>query len=378
MSIDTSKLIDGLNSAGMPKKGYEVTQEGDVGTIETPYLAEADVDFDQILRKCGFSPDVYEIAGDPKVKRWEAQTPDGIEWLSSYGISVRKRADQSADVDELVQIIRCEDTAALPPRADLDGLPTVFAVGDTQLGKPDGDGTEGTVRRFKASVEKAVALYDKAPTQSVLIAFLGDLIEGFVSQGGKVAGYSELTLTEQLRLMRHLAAHAISEFRAVCADVHVAVAPGNHAEGFRAPFSTKPSDNFDTDVIRAVEEAYNLAGVDGLTFHYPQGEELAVAVELGDVKILCHHGHSWRPGKHFQWWEGQAFGKRTGWDAQYLLSGHLHHLHIEASSDRLFIQVPAMESRSDWWVNKTGQTGNPGAIYMIPAPSGHPVTLTVV
>lgn len=152
MSIDTSKLIDGLNSAGMPKKGYEVTQEGDVGTIETPYLAAADVDFDQILRKCGFSPDVYEIAGDPKVKRWEAQTPDGIEWLSSYGISVRKRADQSADVDELVQIIRCEDTAALPPRADLDGLPTVFAVGDTQLGKPDGDGTEGTVRRDRKSV----------------------------------------------------------------------------------------------------------------------------------------------------------------------------------------------------------------------------------
>src|SRR5690606_38261694 len=194
MSIDTSKLISGLNSAGMPKKGYEGTQEGDVGTIETPYLAEAAADFDQILRKCGFSPDVYEIAGDPKVRRWEAQTPDGIEWLSSYGISVRPRADQSGDVAALVQTLRGDDAAALPPRTALDGLPAVFAVGDTQLGKPDGDGSEGTVRRFKASVEKAVALYDKAPTQSVLIAFLGDLIEGFVSHGGKVAGYSDLTL----------------------------------------------------------------------------------------------------------------------------------------------------------------------------------------
>lgn len=378
MSIDASKLLNGLQGARIPgaPTGHTVHTDGDTATIDTPPIS-GEADFDQILKRCGFDPAVYEIDGSPKVKRWEAQTPEGVEWLSSYGINVRKRADSRVDVDELVRMVH-KPAEALGPKADLSGLPTVFAVGDTQLGKPDGDGTEGTVRRFKASVDDAIRLYRSNPTESVLIAFLGDLVEGFVSQGGRVAGYSELTLTEQLRLMRHLALYAIQQFRDACADVHIVTAPGNHGEALRAPFSTKPSDNFDTDVIRSVQEAFDLAGVDGLTFHYPQGEELAVAVELGGVKILCHHGHSWRPGKHFQWWEGQTFGKRTGWDAQYLLSGHLHHLHIEASSDRLFIQVPAMESRSDWWVNKTGQTGNPGAVYMIPAPDGHPVVLTVV
>lgn len=377
--IDGTKLAAALsnNVRHNGPTGHTVSMDGDTGVVETPAM-RGEVDFDTILRTCGLDPDEYEIYGNPKVKRWEAQTPDGVEWLSSYGISVRKRPDRSVDVADLVAAIHEPTSPPAEPATQLDGLPTVFAVGDTQLGKPDGDGTEGTVRRFKASVDNAVRLYQDSPTESVLIAFLGDLVEGFVSQGGKVAGYSELTLTEQLRLMRHLALYAIQQFRDVCDNIHVVTAPGNHGEALRAPFSTKPSDNFDTDVIRSVQEAFDLAGVDGLTFYYPEGEELAVAVELGGVKILAHHGHSWRPGKHFQWWEGQAFGRRTGWDAQYLLSGHLHHLHIEASSDRLFIQVPAMESRSDWWANRTGQTGNPGAIYMIPGPDGHPVVLTVV
>lgn len=372
-----SELIDALISSGDKQGGYKIEMEGGAGVINTPGLrGSTAANYDDILRECGLDPEKHELVGAPGVSRW--QSPSG-EWLTSYRIRVReiRDEDQAANIGDLIAFIH--DPASFPqPGVTNSPLPTVFAVGDTQLGKRDGDGTPGTVERFRQSVDAAVELYRQHPTNSVVIAFLGDLVEGYVSQGGRTAAFSDLTLTEQLRLMRHLATYAIQEFRKECGDVHIVTAPGNHGDTLRSPFVSKPSDNYDVDVIRAVEEAFDMAGITGLTFHYPQGEDLSVAVEVGGVGILCAHGHMWKKGQHWKWWQGQAFGGRPGHDAQYLLCGHLHHLHIEASSDRLFIQVPAMESRSEWYEHRTGERGNPGAVYFIAGRNGQPINLAVV
>ena len=373
--IDVDKLVEELKRKPDTGQGYTTEYDGERGVIETPRFDTPPDSFDSILSEAGFDPELFEMTGPPVVKTWDAQTPDGVQRLFSYRLAVQQKRER-VSVDDLVDIIHSKrGEPADRPRLE---LPSVFAVGDLQLGKSDGDGSVGTVGRFKASVAKAVERYRNNPTETVLIAFLGDLIEGYVSQGGRTAAFSDLTLTEQLRAMRHLATYAITEFREVCEDVHILTAAGNHGEGLRQPFATKPSDNYDVDVIRSVEEAFSLAGRGGVTFHYPQGEELAVAVELCGIKILAAHGHQWKKGQAFRWWQGQAFAQRTGWDASYLLAGHLHHLHIEASSERLFIQVPAMESQSDWWLNATGESGNPGAVYFIPGPGGQPVELSVV
>lgn len=368
-------LIDALIKTGSNDQGWKVETNGDTGHVETPYLRGKLRSHRDIMLECGVDPDVYELDGNMRISKW--QSPGTGEWLTSYKFNTRViEQHEKADIDELVAAIADVPTPA--PLKSVSSLPTVFAVGDTQLGKRDGDGSPGTVARFKQSVAEALALYERNPTGTVVIAFLGDLVEGYVSQGGRVAAFSDLTLTEQLRLMRHLARHAIQAFRGVCDDVHVVTAPGNHGETLRTPFATKPSDNYDVDVIRSVEEAFELAGITGLTFHYPEGEDLSVAIEVGGVTILCAHGHMWKKGQHWKWWQGQAFGKRPGWDAQYLLCGHLHHLFIEASSDRLFVQVPAMESMSEWWEHATGERGNPGAVYFIAGRNGQPINLAVV
>ena len=48
--------------------------------------------------------------------------------------------------------------------------------------------------------------------------------------------------------------------------------------------------------------------------------------------------------------------------ADLLVSGHLHHEHIEADGSRTFIGVPSMESDSTWYRHNTGTGGAPGLI----------------
>jgi hypothetical protein len=48
--------------------------------------------------------------------------------------------------------------------------------------------------------------------------------------------------------------------------------------------------------------------------------------------------------------------------AHVLVAGHLHHEFTEADGERLFIQVPALESESTYWKLQHGSPGSPGII----------------
>lgn len=82
-------------------------------------------------------------------------------------------------------------------------------------GMADGDGSRGTVDCIVQSIENGVAAFKQARRKEAAFAhltFLGDCMEGFVSQRVKNAWRTELTLTEQLRLTRRLMLHAIDSF----------------------------------------------------------------------------------------------------------------------------------------------------------------------
>lgn len=377
--INVEELLEGMTTAWKTSKniptGYATTLTGDNGTVETPAMSKPVEDFSEVLEQAGFSPDVFELDAPPKVKTWDAQTPDGVVRLYSYGLSVRKKRE-GVDVGDLIQYIH----STPPPSEKPAKAPTVgvFAVGDLQLGKSDGDGTRGIVERFNRSVENAVMEWEKNPTETVLITFLGDCIEGVVSQGGRNINNNDLTLTEQLRTLRHLMTRAVQAFHKQDVELHVASVPGNHDETHRNPVNAPPHDSFAVDSLKAVEEAHQLAGVaHTIHWHYPENNRLHITLQAGPHKFLLAHGHQWRAGKHFDWWKGMAFSLTPAQEATYMLAGHNHHLQVDTSSDRWFIQVPAMESESAWWFNKTGETGNPGAVWVVPGQSG-PQQLTLV
>ncbi|WP_051298074.1 metallophosphoesterase [Brevibacterium album] len=362
-------FVDALLSAGNKAKGFPSTfttsTDGETGVIETPAMPGEITDFDDILERCGFDPEVFELDGTPRISRWQAQTPDGVEWMTSYKISVRLRR-HAADIDDLVAEIHRSVPIVTTTTASSGVL--VVAAGDLQIGKADGDGTEGIIRRFKRSIDRAADEARADPPETILLAFLGDCVEGMVSQQGRVVGNSDLGLTDQLRVLRHLVTYAVLELQGLAGELHVATVPGNHDEAYRSPVPAAPTDSFAIDSVRAVDEAFELAGRgEDLTFHYPLESELALEVEVGGHAFLLAHGHQWRKnGGHFEWWRKQAFSYQTGAHAEYLLAGHRHHFEVDSDSHRFFIQVPALESRSDWWRNQSGQVSNPGIVLLRP------------
>jgi hypothetical protein len=97
-------------------------------------------------------------------------------------------------------------------------------------------------------------------------------------------------------------------------------------------------------------------------------------LDVANTVVAHNHGHPWRPGKHFEWWQGQAFNKASAMhQADLLLAGHLHHEFVDTEGARTFIQPPAMESESTWFRHNKGTTGAPGLIVAVTKDGAVPV-----
>ena len=247
----------------------------------------------------------------------------------------------------------------------------IVAIGDTQFGKIDGDGVEGSIARAITGIDMAADLLathrKRFDIGHVHVAFLGDHIEGFVSQGGANVWRTQLTLNEQIRLSRRMMLHALTTFADQAEVVTMAAVPGNHGETVRLAGKgiTRYDDSHDTESLIAVADGAALHGnaFDHVKFYVPQTDEMTVVLDLAGTITAHVHGHQYRPGKHWEWWRGQAFGRSVDLQsADLLMAGHLHHEFMDSDGPRMFLQVPALESESTWWRHATGTPGNPGLL----------------
>lgn len=202
------------------------------------------------------------------------------------------------------------------------------------------------------------------------MAWLGDHVEGFVSQGGANTWRTQLTLNEQIRLTRRVMLHALLLFAPMCSRLTMAAVPGNHGEAVRVGGKgvTRYDDSHDTESLIAVKDAAELNPdrFGHVEFYVPDTDELIVVVECSGTVVGHAHGHQWRPGKHFEWWKGQAFNQASPMHlVDLLLAGHLHHEFLDTDGWRTFLQPPAMESESTWWRHARGTTGAPGLIVAV-------------
>lgn len=269
------------------------------------------------------------------------------------------------DVDELVKLVSKKKPAKKTPQ--LDDTVYHFCAGDTQLGKADGDGVEGTIATYRNSLDEAVKEWKAAGKPRVQVIFAGDCIEGVVSQGGKNAGYrTTLTLTEQLRVFRRLMLETIDAF--IEAPVlEVDVVGGNHDDAMRHPINSRPDDNFATDSAIAVADAMQLnpERYGHVRIFVPEKDADHIVRQVGSVVVLAIHGNQWRRGQSMQWLAGQALNKRPAAEADIVVHGHEHEFSVQSRKKRLILCVPSFEDFSNWWRNKTGDEGKRGALTFI-------------
>jgi hypothetical protein len=328
----------------------------------------------------GLNPDDWEVTGFRK-SQWES----GDNLRESVRFTYRRRIEGEAErppllLDDLLVALEDYEPVAVRPQGSHGFL---VLIGDMQFGKIDGDGAAGTLRRTIECINKAADLllmysqwYDIG---HIHIAWLGDHIEGFVSQGGANVWRTNLTLNEQIRLTQAVMLHALKTFAPLADKVTMAAVPGNHGESvrFEGKGTTRYDDSHDTEALISIHntiKALEVPGYEHVNFYVPDTDELTVQIEVAGTRILHAHGHKFGTKKdaHLEWWKGQEFG-REGLPAHLLVAGHLHN---EFSTEN-FIQVPAMESESTWYRHIHGTVSTPGLIVALTKDGRTPIKHTV-
>ncbi|MFI9228957.1 hypothetical protein [Streptomyces rimosus] len=354
----------------------QIEVNGDAAEVTVRGPAEA-VDEDAAtayLRAQGLDPAEWSASG---FRSSEWTMPNGETGVSTRFTFARKATTVEAERPDLSELLAAVE--AYEPRWPVGGPSKgehtlLVVLGDMQFGKMDGDGAAGTLKRtiecLNAAADRLELYRERFDIGHVHVAWLGDHVEGFQSQGGANSWRTDLTLTEQIRLTRRVMLHAALTFAPLADRLTMAAVPGNHGEAVRINGRgvTRYDDSHDTEALIAVRDALELnpelfAHVECFV---PDTDELTVVVDCSGTVVAHAHGHQWRPGKHFDWWKGQAFNKASAMhQADLLLAGHLHHEFVDTDGPRTFIQPPAMESESTWWRHAKGTTGAPGLIVAV-------------
>lgn len=348
------------------ERGQQVITSG-------PVPVDGSVVWDDELRRWGFDPAEVEVVEPARVSAWEGQAKGGgTVTLRAFKAAVRTRTGSgTTDVDALCrEIARHRPAKRTPPTGE---LAFVVALADWQIGKPDGDGTTGTVARVLAGIDAVTARVREMrrlgrPVGTLYVVGLGDIIENCGDHYSMQAFGVELNLVEQVRVARRLIVKALTTWAPLFERVVVPVVPGNHGENRKGGKAfTDFADNHDVAVFEqaaAVLEA-NPDAYGHVRFVFPTGMDLTVTLDIAGTTTALAHGHQFRGGSKAQaWWAGQAHGMQPPGDATLLLSGHYHHLRVEQSGAKTWVQAPALDGGSTWWTGQTGQDSPPGILTM--------------
>jgi predicted phosphodiesterase len=254
------------------------------------------------------------------------------------------------------------------------GVTAVLGIADLQLGESDrGAGNVSTddtltalFTAFDQAVDRLKRDIRRGHVTELAAVFLGDCVQGFLSQHGTLTWRTDLTVTEMLRVYRRVALELIKRLADLGVPLQVIAVGGNHGEATRNP-QTRYDDNHDVEAVIAVADTLKaVGGYDHVTFTFPAPDDDMVTVALQDGTVLtCVHGHQWTgpASAAAKWWAGQALG-RTRHTGDILLSGHRHHLYVEDIGGRWAATAPAMVGLSAWWTRKTGQQSRRGLLVL--------------
>lgn len=358
--------------------------DGEAGELSTGPLDAPpdDSTWDELLRTMGEDPERVRIVPGTPIRHsaWEAQTPDGIQMLHSYRARIELRPDAANTLDFESLVARIQRHR--PSKREAPAGPKAFVVcyGDMQFGK---EGTEDTINRFLESLNTVPARLRELRRMgreigSIHIPFLGDCIEHVRGSYASQPSTTELSLSEQVRVQKNLAWKVVEILAPLAKELYLYTLPGNHDQAVRdgGDQAGHASDSFVYDMAhyvdslaRMVPEVYGNVRV-----VVPERDSLVVTADMGGVIVAMAHGHQFQSGKdgYEKWWKGQAHGMLPAGEARLLLAGHKHHWASNNEGPKGFIQIPALDSGSQWYRDKTGMECPAGIVTFV-ATDSHPL-----
>ncbi|MFT4258038.1 hypothetical protein [Microbacterium sp.] len=344
----------------------EITDNGD-GTRRFQFIRHRPVtleDARELIRSSGDNPDAYNVSirtisygSDQSSNKISAWPKAGVALAETYPLT-----HLYAEAERYRKQYRSAAPVTGSARA------TVVCVADMQLGKvARRGGTADTLARLEAKRGKLDALYAERHPGRILIADLGDGIEGFES-GGNPAFTNDLSLPDQLD------AYSTEMFKFVAqaggfADVSVAVVASNHAAWRRGKqVLGNPSDDFGIFTHKQVQKVAEAAGIRA-DWNYPAEYDESLRVDILGVPLGFVHGNQFAPGKAIDWWQAQAFGGQAVAHCDVMVHGHYHSFSAGVAGtnpftnrERMVFGCPTLDNGSDWFRQTAGRDSEPGLL----------------
>ena len=321
----------------------------------------------------GFDPADYMIASDTvQVRSWDAAIGGGVTQRFYYfRAEIRRRAAAWVSDVDLEQLKR----AALKrkpskPRKTGEGFALVVHLSDWQIGKGEGGGTPAAIDRIQSGLDAALARAKHEKPASIVLAGLGDLVEGCDGHYPGQTFSVDLDDRDQMQIATRLLLSAIDRFAGW--PITVASCISNHGEkrrngkAFTGPLDSKDLELLDrvSDVLAAAPDRYG-----GVRLVGPAEADPAVTLlDVHGVRTAITHGHIGFTGANAsaaaeKWLGGQIKGQRPAADAELILSGHRHHMAFaEWGLRRSWLQAQALDGGSQWFASSTGAQSHPGML----------------
>lgn len=347
-----------------PREGGEFRtkpREVGTGTEVPPPIPEPEEA--ALLGEFNLDPGVWEIVAARK-SLWQS----GDRWLEARRVSFRKRgtgtALQETDIEAaMAPYVTTKAVRINPARERLLMIP----AGDLQLGKSEGGGTAATIDRFCRITEDIAAEVGRGGfNTSLVLPWMGDCIEGIVSQKGRLIAQLDMPITEQVRAYRRLLMHQIGVLAPLAVKVLIPVVPGNHDETTRVQ-EMPVHDSWAIEGASAVADwMAGRPGYEHVEFVFPEPGELGITIDVGGgdrpFYVSFHHGHmASTPAGMIPWWKNQAHGRQHAGKADMLVTAHFHHLRVEhTGGNRTWLQIPALDGGSGWYRRRSGEDGVTG------------------
>ncbi len=377
-ALPAAEALKQRQAAAAPS-GWEpgVAWDGTKGTLTTEPLTEAPKDWSELLSVWGLDPDLHEVIEPVGFRAWDGAVKNedgttGKQRMYYYRANVRlRRGTGSADIESMLEDVRnwTPDYAASTSGEQA----FIVCLNDWQIGKSDGDGTDGTIKRILKAIEDVeLRIFNLRLTGMELgtlyVMGLGDMVENCNDHYAMQTFTVELTMTEQLRVTRQLIVKALMRWAQLFDKVVVAAVQGNHGEVRKdGKAFTDFADNMDTDVFACAYEVLqaNPDAFGHVSFVFPQGQETTLVLDCAGTRVGLAHGQQFtNVNKVTDWWAKQAHGRQAIGDADVLITAHFHHLRLMQDA-KTWIQAPALDGGSDWWRHRSGNDAPPGVLTLV-------------
>ena len=358
----------------------EYDPKSNKGTLVSRGTQEQEPEFATLLLEWGFDPNEYEIVGNLQVRTWDMNMGGGeTQQAWYYKADIRKKIPSlDTDYGQLLKEIKSYKPKTAPVKKGNTAF--MYYVADWQMGKRDGEGSEGIVSKVLDSLTTANArLKELQKTghkiDEVYVIGLGDIVENCNLSGwySSQVWNTDLHLRDQITVARRLLWKIVKNFADQNYKVVLSGVTSNHGQNRsgKQSLTTEELDNLDLQILEQVGDLAYESTYKNIKVVVPDSPHLLLDVK--GYAMGFTHGHltagGGTPAKKIEnWWKGQMFGLNEAGDnpvgvARMIVHGHYHHFTAVQQGGRTIMGVPAM-SPSDDFQTRTGYSTSMGVVTM--------------